>query len=171
MTEKETIRIVLDELQARGIIKNKDNTFKNVEVLLYNYNNFKESIKDRKSQVKDLKKYGLPEKSKGITSIVNMNSKYETKEEQIDNAITSLEQNIYRTKVFIRHIDRVLKRFCNDPYYEILKMKYFEGKNVEEIAEILQKDTSTISRNKNRLINEIRILLLPNEVMSNIFNY
>lgn len=170
MTENEIVKIVLNELQHRGLIKDKDNTFKNVEVLLYNYNNFKESIEDRKSQINDLKKYGLPEKSKGITAIVE-SSMYTSKNEQIDNAIKSLEQNIYRTKVFIKHIDRVLNKFVKDPYYRIINLKYFEGKTIEEIAEFFEKDISTISRNKNRLVNELRMLLLPNDVISNIFNY
>lgn len=170
-TEKrETIKVVLNELESRGLIKLKDNSFKNVESLLYNYNKIKESIKDREEQIKDLKEYGLPEKSGSITSIVE-NVVHENKNDQIENAISSLNQNIYRTKVFIKYIDKVLKKFKDDPYYRIIKLKYFENKGIEYIAEEMQKDTSTISRNKNRLINEIKALLLPNELLSNIFNY
>lgn len=170
MEEKEIVRIVLNELESRGLIKSKDNTFKNVESLLYNYNNFKESIKDREEQIKDLKEYGLPEKSGSITSIIE-NAVYESKNEQIENAISSLNQNIYRTKVFIKHIDRVLGKIKSDPYYKIIDLKYFNNKGIEYIAEEMKKDTSTISRNKNRLINEIKVLLLPNEIISSIFNY
>ena len=168
--KKEIIKVVLNELESRGLIKLKDNSFKNVESLLYNYNKIKESIKDREEQIKDLKEYGLPEKSGSITSIVE-NVVHENKNDQIENAISSLNQNIYRTKVFIKYIDKVLKKFKDDPYYRIIKLKYFENKGIEYIAEEMQKDTSTISRNKSRLINEIKALLLPNELLSNIFNY
>ena len=170
MKEKEIIKLVLNELEIRGLIKLKDNSFKNVESLLYNYNKIKESIKDREEQIKDLEKYGIPEHSNSITSIVS-NVIHEDKTDQINNAISSLNQNIYRTKVFIRYIDRVLSKFKSDPYYKIIKLKYFENKGIEYIAEEMNKDTSTISRNKNRLINEIKAFLLPNELLSSIFNY
>lgn len=170
MNENEIIKIVLSELEKRGLIKSNDNTFKNIELLLYNYNSLKESIKDREDQIKDLKKYGLQEKSSSITMIVE-NIQKQSKNELIENAIDSLQQHIYRTKVLIKYIDRTIKKLENDEYYPILKLKYFKGKSIEEIAEILKKDTSTISRNKNRLINELRPLLLPNDVISNIFNY
>lgn len=170
MNESDVIKLVLTELEKRGIIKNSDSTFKNVELLLYNYNALKESIKDREEQIKDLKTYGIQEKSTSVTSIIE-NVQKQSKSELIENAINSLEQHIYRTKVFIRYIDRVIKKLEEDEYYPIIKLKYFKGKNIEQIAEIMNKDTSTISRNKNRLINELRPLLLPNDVISNIFNY
>lgn len=170
MNESEVIKLVLTELEKRGIIKNNDSTFKNVELLLYNYNALKASIKDREEQIRDLKNYGIQEKSSSITTIVE-NVQKQSKSEQIENAINSLEQHIYRTKVFLRYIDRVIKKFETDEYYSIIKLKYFKGKSIEQIAEAMNRDISTISRNKNRLINELRPLLLPNDVISNIFNY
>lgn len=170
MNESEIIKLMLIELEKRGLIKNNDNTFKNVELLLYNYNSLKDSIKDREEQIKDLKTYGIQEKSSSITMIAE-NVQKQTKNELIENAIDSLNQHIYRTRVFLRYIEKVIKRLENDEYYPIIKLKYFKGKSIEQISEIMGKDTSTISRNKNRLINELRPLLLPNDVISNIFNY
>lgn len=170
MNETDIIKIVLVELEKRGLIKQNDNTFKNVELLLYNYEAIKDSIKEREEQIKDLKTYGIKEKSSSITMIVE-NVQKQSKSELIDNAIESLQQHIFRTKVFIKYIDKIIKKLEKDEYYPIIKLKYFKGKSIEEIAEILKKDSSTISRNKNRLINELKPLLLPNEVISNIFNY
>ena len=170
MNETDIVKIVLVELEKRGLIKQNDNTFKNVELLLYNYEAIKNSIKEREEQIKDLKTYGIKEKSSSITTIVE-NVQKQSKSELIDNAIESLQQHIFRTKVFIKYIDKIIKKLEKDEYYPIIKLKYFKGKSIEEIAEILKKDSSTISRNKNRLINELKPLLLPNEVISNIFNY
>ena len=103
--------------------------------------------------------------------IKNQENENEKQKILIDNAIESLQQHIFRTKVFIKYIDKIIKKLEKDEYYPIIKLKYFKGKSIEEIAEILKKDSSTISRNKNRLINELKPLLLPNEVISNIFNY
>lgn len=170
MNETDIVKIVLVELEKRGLIKQNDNTFKNVELLLYNYEAIKDSIKEREEQIKDLKTYGIKEKSSSITTIVE-NVQKQSKSELIDNAIESLQQHIFRTKVFIKYIDKIINKLEKDEYYPIIKLKYFKGKSIEEIAEILKKDSSTISRNKNRLINELKPLLLPNEVISNIFNY
>lgn len=49
-------------------------------------------------------------------------------------------------------------------------MKYFEGKTREEIAEHFDVDVSTISRNKNRLINLLQIRLFSDEVIYQIFS-
>ena len=70
MNETDIVKIVLVELEKRGLIKQNDNTFKNVELLLYNYEAIKDSIKEREEQIKDLKTYGIKEKSSSITMIV-----------------------------------------------------------------------------------------------------
>ena len=47
---------------------------------------------------------------------------------------------------------QVLNRVSDDPYIDIIYLQYRDGKTLEWIAEILDKDTSTIKRNKKRLI-------------------
>ena len=67
--QNEIIKIVIDELEKRNIIKPNLSTFKNTERLLFDYPKLKESIQERKNLISEYKKYGLPEKSKSITSI------------------------------------------------------------------------------------------------------
>ena len=47
---------------------------------------------------------------------------------------------------------QVLNRISDDAYIDIIYLQYRDGKTLEWIAEILDKDTSTIKRNKKRLI-------------------
>ncbi len=47
---------------------------------------------------------------------------------------------------------QVLNRLSDDPYIDIIYLQYRDGKTLEWIAEIMDKDTSTIKRNKKRLI-------------------
>jgi DNA-directed RNA polymerase specialized sigma subunit len=49
-------------------------------------------------------------------------------------------------------------------------MWYFENQTRDMIAEHLDVDASTISRNKTRLINELKILLFADEVLKDIFD-
>ena len=47
---------------------------------------------------------------------------------------------------------QVLNHISDDAYIDIIYLQYRDGKTLEWIAEILDKDTSTIKRNKKRLI-------------------
>ena len=73
--------------------------------------------------------------------------------------------------MILDYINSILLKFNKDPYYEIIKLKYFDNKTIEEIAEIMEKDISTITRNKNRLINTLKMYLLPNEILTDILGF
>lgn len=169
MNEKgEVIKIVLDELTRRGFINNYDISFKNTEALLYSYNNLKKNVKIRKEQIKDLESEGLPGKSTSI--ILNQPKSNMRVDDPVDIAISDIQKQIKSIQVTIDYIDKVVSQFKDDPYFDIIRLKYFEGKRNEEIAEYYDKKlnkvdkvtaTSTITKNKNRLIKEIRVLLIP----------
>ncbi len=169
MNEKEIVSIVLDELTRRGFISNHDISFKNTEALLYSYNTLKKNVEIRKQQIKDLETEGIPGRS---TSIILNHPKtnYRT-DDPVENAIRDIDKYIKSVQTTIDYIDFVLSKFKDDPYFDIIRLKYFEGKKNEEIAEYFDRKmnkkekitaTSTITKNKNRLIKEIRILLIPN---------
>ena len=71
---------------------------------------------------------------------------------------------------FIKMIDIALNEIEDDPYFEIIRMKYFEGKTREEMAEHYGVDVRTISRNKNKLINLLQIKLFSDEYILQIFS-
>lgn len=52
-------------------------------------------------------------------------------------------------------ISYALKILSDDLYIDIIYLQYRDGKTIEFIAEALEKDVSTILRNKKRLIKEI----------------
>lgn len=170
MNEKEITKFILQELETMGMIKKKNDTFKNTESVLYSYNPIKETISQRKRQIKEFKKYGLPKKSSSVKVISNNNINIE-ENDLLDTTIKNIEKSIIKTKVILNYIDSILFKFNNDPYYQIIQLKYFENKTIEEIAEIMKKDISTITRNKNRLINALKTYLMPNEILSDILGF
>lgn len=54
-------------------------------------------------------------------------------------------------------------------YYDIIQLKYFDKLSGEQIAEKLDIDASTVSRNKNRLINTLKINLFSEDVIDEFF--
>ncbi len=175
----EIIKIVIDELEKRNIIKPNLSTFKNTERLLFDYPKLKESIEERKNLISEYKKYGLPEKSKSITSIKE-NVLHQDKEDILANSITNLEKDIYKTEIVIKYIDRLLEKFQNDPYYVIINLYFFEHKTYEQIAYILDSKRkivdkpiaiSTIAANKNRIIKEMQKYFFTNDYIYQLFGY
>ena len=170
LDNKEIIKTILQELENMGLLKKKADSYKSTESILYNYNSIKESIDQRKQQIRDLQKYGLPHKSKSITSMVNNSVRIE-ENDLLDITIKNIEKSIIKTKVVIKYIDSIINKYSNDPYFEIIKMKYFENKTIEEISSYYEKDISTINRNKKRLINSLKVYLMPNDIITDILGY
>ena len=69
---------------------------------------------------------------------------------------------------FIRMIDDALQSISDDPYFEIIPMKYFDGKTHEQIAEYFDVQPAAISKHRKRLINKLRPLIFPNEYISEL---
>lgn len=163
---KEISKTVIDLLQKLGVLKRVNSTYKNTEALLYKYNDLKLSIKDREDEINEIQKYGLRKKSKSITKIVESNAVVDRDVEQ--EIIEGLITDIKKTQLIVNRIERVYKKFYNDKYIEIIKLKYFEGKTQQEIAEYFEKDPTTIWRNNQRLINEFKVYLFPNDVIDEL---
>lgn len=73
------------------------------------------------------------------------------------------------TVKLVRKIDEALKTIESDPYYDVIRMFYFENQTRENIA--LEYDTSvtTISRNKTRLLNQLKLILFSDDVIYELF--
>lgn len=165
-----TAQEVVSELKRQGLMKdNKRTPFQKTEVLLYNYSSFQEAIKDKYLQIETIQTEGVPKKSSSVSSFSGQ-ATYEIKSDsdKAEEKIQSIEQSIQTTKNFIKIIDEALDTLKVDSYFEIIPMKYFKGYTREEIAEYFGVDASTISRNKNRLINALQIRLFSDEVIYQI---
>lgn len=179
MNNREIISLVIDELEKRSIIKKNCSTYKNTERILYDYPKLKESIKDRKEQIKEYKEFGLPNKSKSITVYSKTNGPRKDTEDLLEQTVKSLTKDIYKTEVVIKFIDRVLDRFKNDPYISIIHLYYFEGKTHEQIAEVFDKKSTsaksiaatTIANNKYRLVKELQKYIFPNDYLYQLLGY
>lgn len=149
--------------------KTEKTAYQKAEQLLFNYNNFKRVVEERKQEIADLRKYGVPGKSASAgggtrvqTSRTNVG--IVLPEDAVEDAVRTVERSVQETVRVIALIDKCMLAIKNDPYYDILPMRYFEGRTLEDIGVYFGCDHSTISRNKSRLVRELAMRLFPDEV-------
>ena len=173
-TVKKTTAETVAELKRQNlIVEGRQTPFQKTETLLFNYNNFVAAIKDKEKQIAELRQFGLSKKSTSITSFSGNTGYIEVKSdaEKVEEKIEMIEFSIKTTRNFIRIIDDAISMLEGDAYYDLIALRYFEGKTREQIAEYFDCDVSTVNRNKNRLINLLQIRLFSDEVIQQIFMY
>ena len=74
------------------------------------------------------------------------------------------------TNDFVKLIDEALAGISHDPYYEIIPMKYFDGKTHEQIAEHFDVQPAAISKQRKRLINQLRGVIFSDDFITELFN-
>ena len=160
----ETVEKTIAQLKNKNMIK-ESNNYKKTELMLYNYKNFLDAVKQKEEDIEYIKKNGLPGKSQSIVinSGCGCNStqdKYMALIEKYELEKKEIERNITR-------INNALLKLNKDKYYKIIELKYLSKENErilsdEELASILLKDRTTISRNRKRLINRLSHILFCN---------
>lgn len=168
---KDTVSEMMLELRKQGFMKNnKQTAFQKTEQLLYNYMNFKQVIVDKEDAIEFIRQAGIQKRSKSITSFTgNHQLDTRTDNEKAEEQVEALENSIIITKRYIEIIDTAISKLESDNYYDLIRLRYFEGKTREEIADYFSVDVATITRNKNRLINTLKIHLFSDEVICEIF--
>ena len=77
-------------------------------------------------------------------------------------------QEPYAVKL-VSNIEKALKDIEDDLYYEVIPMYYFHNETREYIAERFGCTETTISRNKTRLLNQLKLRLVSKEVIEELF--
>lgn len=171
-TVKKAVEQCVCEMKRQNlVVDGKQTPFQKTETLLYNYNNFKDVIREKEEQIAELRQFGMRKKSASITSFSGNSGLIEVKSdsEKVEERIEMIEFSIHTTRNFIKIIDEAVHALKDDDYYDLIRMRYFEGCTQEEIAEHFDCDVRTVRRNKNRLINLLQIRLFSDEVIQNIF--
>ena len=181
-TKKEVEKIVkaavsktVDELLQQKLIKKKDlNTYQKTEQLLYNYNNFKEVVKDKEEMIEQIKMVGIPQTSNSVIPMPqDTGYRYTpTEEEKVKSKIAALESSISLTKNYIKIIDNALKTIQDDPYYKVIEECYFKGKTYATIADEWHSPISdvTVGKNKTRLVKKLSIYLFSDDVIRELYS-
>lgn len=148
--------------------KQEKSAYAKTETLLYNYVGFQKIVEERKLEIEEIRKYGVPQTcGAGGERVQNGNLPHGIvlPEESVDAAVCRIERSVEGTVQAIALIDKCMAALKNDPYYRVLELRYFEGRTQEDIATLFGCSQVTISNNKNRLVRELSMRLFPNQVI------
>ncbi len=164
-TKNEIIKKVLEELKSKKLLKNPKSSYKSTEKILYSLNVLPEAIKLIDDEVKQLEKEmeDIPKApAKSNTLVLNeRDATYIYGDETLETRISELKQISVKAKSQVRLVKRALKKIENDKWYDIIPLYYFDNMKIEAIAEELDCSVSTISDNKKRLMNELKVYIFP----------
>lgn len=173
-TAQKTAEKVTAELKRKNlIVEGKQTPFQKTETLLFNYPNFIEVIRTKEEQIEEIRKYGLRQKSSSVTSFSGGDGfiEVETDLEKVETKIQAIQDSISVTRGFVDIIDEAIETLADDKYFDLIRLRYFEGYSREDLAEYFDCDVKTVTRNKNRLINLLQIHLFSDEVIQRIFAF
>ena len=159
---------IIGKVDATGNKKSEKTAYQKTEQLLYNYRGFQRIVKERLEEIESIKQNGVPRRSTDIVQWSgNSGSVGGTvlPEESVERAVRVVEDSMRDTVEAIALIDKNMAALKTDPYYDVLPMRYFDGRTLEDIGTYFNCDHSTISRNKSRLVKELAMRLFPNEVI------
>lgn len=169
---KEIVQETVSECKRQNMIPDRKHTaYQKTETLLYNYMAYKSVISQVQQEIADIEAHGIQQRSKSITSF-NGNGGYVERESDMEkrqNQIDELKSRIEMTQRAVDMIDDALETIKGDMYYEIIPLKYFQRQSGEFIAEYFGVDTATVSRNKSRLVNELKIRLFSSQAILEMF--
>jgi hypothetical protein len=164
----EAAKVIMEELKSKNLIKSEMSYYKRVEILLYNYENLKEAVKQKEEDIRDIEVNGLPNKSKSIV-VYSSSSGGISAGERYTQLIEKYKVEKTETERDLRRIENALDKIKVDKYYKIIELKYLSKEEDkigtdENLAEKLEKDRSTITRNRKRLMNKLITVLFPNSI-------
>ena len=73
------------------------------------------------------------------------------------------------TVKLVSKVESAFEKIHNDPYFDVIRMFYFEGYTREYIASVFNCTETTISRNKTRLLKELSPMLFSDDVIFELF--
>ena len=147
--------------QISSMLSESNNKYKETEALIYNYTGYKETIVRNKQRIDNIIQNGAEEKAKSNKGEYVQGGIKEyggLPEEEIRQIDHILEENSKLEKRVIR-IENALIHIEDDEYQEIIALRYFKNKSIEEIATHLDVNEKTIARNRTRIINKLQTIL------------
>lgn len=154
-------KALIKEAVNAGMVRAGNGTkdaLKDAEKRLYALPILRGKILDDMQRLLELKSYGLPERSKSIVRFSRSGRRLNA-EEIFRAVLGDLEAVIERDKYEVEVMEKALSSLTGDKYYFSLEGKYFLNLTDDELAEKFSCDTSTVWRNRKRLLQSLAVRL------------
>ena len=99
----------------------------------------------------------------------NKKTAYQKTEELLRNYEDFKKSDQPYAQKLVKRIDAALHDIKNDIYYDVIPLYYFDGNTREFVAEYFDTTVTTVSRNKTKLINKLKVKLFSDEVIYELF--
>ena len=140
-----TVRETIEAYRTTSSRSAKD-AFKATERRLYALPDLRGKLEDDRELLAEIREHGLRQRSKSITRFTK-------------SGITDTEAEIAADEHEIETIERALTTISDDPYYLVVTGKYIERMTDEKIAGEISCDTTTVWRNRKRLVQRLAVRL------------
>lgn len=159
MDREAVIKIVKDELEY--YLKEKENLKReDVKILLKNYTKYKNDISQIEQNIIDLEN-GKPMELLNFENsiLVQKTKKFKSEFDIRQDRIEFLTSKLKNLKYLVSKIENALEIVSNNTYSDIIRLKYFENKRVDEITDEMFISYGTYKKYHAKLINEIKSIL------------
>lgn len=160
-TQFENIEEIIQRAVMAGRIsaeRTAKDTFKATERRLYAVPVLRQKLQDDRERLAELRKYGPRGKSKSIVRFTTGGSRL-SPEEIFEVIVKDMEATIAADAYELEIMERALAYVQDDEYYMTITGRYLEELPDEEVAEKIPCDTSTVWRNRKRLVQRISVML------------
>lgn len=154
----EIIRQAVEAGWAAAKSSPKD-AYKATERRLYALPVLRMRIVENRENLEELRIYGVRGKSGSITRFCKNGGMRLDPEEAKDRLVQDLESRIAFDQMEVDTMEKALSTIAGDAYYKSVEGKYIDGKNDDEIAAEIPCDTSTVWRNRKRLVQRLAVWL------------
>lgn len=172
----ESIReIIRDELTDLGLRKPPSETmsaFKKTEQLLWHYEEFVELINNKREQIADIQRYGVPGKSKDITEYHGDGGFVQggTVQGTVQGAIDTLKTDIAFVQSCVDRINCALEAVKDMPDKDMVRDYYNLGYTGEELAQKYGTSVPTAFKRKNAVVRQIALYLFPEDAIKELIS-
>ena len=172
MITEDVKKAIQNEVKKQlGVLKEKDGTekkeltpYQKTIKLLKSYRYYKNRIEYLRNNLNNIeikKKYSIGEiKAANNSNLSEMERKEIIKEERL--------KEIEFFEYGINLIDYGLSSIEEEKYKDIIPLIYFEKLRIEDVAEKFNVDTSTIKRNRNKLVEIMSLSIFDSEILKDL---
>jgi len=162
-----TVQRAVDVALRAGLMRAQkavDDIYKETEKRLNAHRILIQKVENDKGRLSELETHGVSSNSRSITRFSRTTTRL-TPEEIVDALIKDLTATIAADQYEVDAIADVLETIKHDPYYEVIKGRFGDGRTDEQLAEDLCCDPSTVRRNRGRLIRSLAVGLYGVEAL------